>query len=91
MNWPPPNLVDLHRHHDTSHTPESISRVSRLLHIPALENQTIEQIRKQVQAPPGSSFDEWYSCLKEVRKAYVSTAAVADPRDYGLPRVGGIC
>ena len=37
-------LVDLHRHHDTSHTPESVFRVSRLLNIPRFAELTVEQI-----------------------------------------------
>lgn len=71
-------LFDLHRHHDTSHTPESISRVAKLIGIPYFEAMSVEDIRREVQAPPGSTWNQWYDCLKKVRKAYVSPAAVAE-------------
>jgi adenosine deaminase len=71
-------LFDLHRHHDTSHTPESISRVAKLLGIPHFESISVEDIRREVQAPPGSTWNEWYDYLKKVRKAYVSPKAVAE-------------
>lgn len=71
-------LFELHRHHDTSHTPESISRVSQLFGISAFDTMTVQQIRQHVQAPPGSTWDQWYRYLKRVRKAYVSPAAVAE-------------
>ena len=73
-----PILVDLHRHQDTSHSPESISRIARLLHIESFEHKSIEEIRRQVQAPTGATWEQWYNCLKEVRKAYVSVVAVAE-------------
>jgi len=71
-------LFELHRHHDTSHTPESISRVSRLLGISPFDAMSVEEIRHEVQAPPGSTWDQWYQYLKRVRKAYVSPTAVAE-------------
>jgi len=71
-------LFDLHRHHDTSLTPESISRVAKLLGIAHFETMSVGDIRREVQAPPGSDWDQWYACLKKVRKAYVSSKAVAE-------------
>ncbi len=70
--------VDLHRHHDTSHTPESIHRVAHKFGISPFVNMTIEEIRQAVQAPPGSDWNQWYECLKKVRKTYVSPAVVAE-------------
>jgi adenosine deaminase len=77
----PPHLVglsDLHRHHDTSHTPESISRVAKLLGIKHFEAKSVEEIRREVQAPPGSGWEQWYDYLKQVRQAYISPTAVAE-------------
>jgi adenosine deaminase len=71
-------FVDLHRHHDTSLTPESISRVAKLLHIGEFENKTIDQIKLQVQAPDGSNWDQWYQYLNEARKSFVSVTSVAE-------------
>jgi adenosine deaminase len=39
---------------------------------------SVEDIRREVQAPPGSTWNQWYDCLKKVRKAYVSPEAVAE-------------
>jgi adenosine deaminase len=72
------NLYDLHRHHDTSHTPESILRVAQLLSIERYANMSLEDIRREVQTPDGSTRNQWYQCLKNARKAYVSPMAVAE-------------
>ncbi|MBI5152148.1 hypothetical protein HZA39_01310 [Candidatus Peregrinibacteria bacterium] len=70
--------AELHRHHDTSHTPESILRVSKKLDIKPFKNMGLEEIRKMVQAPKGVNFNQWYEYLKKVRLAYVSPQAVAE-------------
>lgn len=71
-------LADLHRHHDTSHTPESIQRVSTLLGIKRFQDLSVDEIRRQVQAPQGVTFKEWLKYLDVVREAYVSPQAVAE-------------
>ena len=71
-------LFELHRHHDTSHTPESISRVSQLFSIQPYAGMSVDEIRHEVQAPLGSTWQQWYEYLKKVRKTYVSPSAVAE-------------
>ena len=71
-------VAELHRHHDTSHTPESIFRVSRQLGINPFREMTLGEITAMVRAPKGVSFDQWYGYLKKVRLAYISPDAVGE-------------
>lgn len=77
-NLPPTPLAELHRHHDTSHTPSSLFRVANLLGIQRFQGLSVEQIREQIQAPDGSDFDTWHKYLNVVREAYISPGAVAE-------------
>jgi adenosine deaminase len=74
----PPVLADLHRHHDTSHTPESILRVSKKYHIEPFETMSVEQIRREIQVPEGLKREQWQECIRRIRRAYVSPDAVAE-------------
>jgi|GEM_PF-7131838 len=74
----PIKIAELHRHHDTSHTPESILRVSQALDIEPFKSMNIGEIRRMVQSPKGVDFNTWYEYLKKVRLAYISPKAVAE-------------
>jgi adenosine deaminase len=71
-------LYELHRHADTSHSPESISRVAKSMGIKHYAKMSVDAIRREIQAPKGATWKEWYEYLKKVRKTYVSPEAVAE-------------
>lgn len=69
-------LVDTHVHSDTSHTPESILRVANEFDVAAFKGKTADEVRREIQAPPGADWDTWYSHMVKTRQAYVSPVAI---------------
>ena len=69
-------LADIHVHSDTSHSPWSIKRVANEFNVPAYKGKTVEEVRADIQAPPGSNWDTWYSHMVRTRQAYVSPQAI---------------
>ncbi|MBI5413009.1 hypothetical protein HZA42_01505 [Candidatus Peregrinibacteria bacterium] len=70
------SLADIHVHSDTSHRPWSILRVVNEFNVPAYKGKTVEEVRADIQAPPGSNWDTWYSHMTRTRQAYVSPRAI---------------
>ncbi|HAU40387.1 MAG: adenosine deaminase, adenosine deaminase [Candidatus Peregrinibacteria bacterium GW2011_GWF2_43_17] len=69
-------LVDPHVHSDTSHSPESILRVANMFGVPAYKGRSVEEVRADIQAPPGADWNTWYDHMKRTRQAYVSPEAI---------------
>ncbi len=69
-------LVDVHVHSDCVHTPESILRVANEFGVAAYKGRTVEEVRADIQAPPGADWDTWYSHMVRTRQVYVSPEAI---------------
>lgn len=87
---PVPPLTETHVHTDCAHRAESIHLRANEFNIPAFQGKTVEKIRSIITLPANKAitpartpeeamgkWDEWYSCLKETRKAYTSPKVIA--------------
>ena len=67
-------LAETHLHSDCAHSPESL--FNRAKEIYGVES--VAELAKIVQAPPGSDWNTWYKHFKQVRRAYTSPQMIAN-------------
>lgn len=69
-------LVDTHVHSDCVHTPESVLRVADEFDVAAYKGRSVDEVRADIQAPPGADWDTWYKHMVRTRQVYVSPQAI---------------